>query len=88
MRRKIVIFVSVLLTSLFLSVWLKTQVVRSGYRLEESKESLRQADLELSEIEIRMHRIKTYSNAVRRAKAEGYLLPGEYDPSKIRSLRQ
>ncbi|MBI2069911.1 MAG: hypothetical protein HYT79_04855 [Elusimicrobia bacterium] len=71
----------------FLVVWVRTQVIRSGYRLTELKEAFRKADLDLAETEIRLTKLKARPSAAKKARDQGYRLPGEYAPEKIKYLR-
>ncbi|MBI4064260.1 MAG: hypothetical protein HY401_08175 [Elusimicrobia bacterium] len=87
MTNRIALAAAVFLGVFFFVVWVKTQVVRSGYQATELKARLSKLDLELAEAEIKLMAIKSPRIAAERAKERGYRLAGDYPLDAVRHIK-
>ncbi len=63
-------------------VWVKAQVVRTGYRVTELRDSLRALDLDLAQAEVALGALRHGARA--QARGARLLLPSEYSPESVR----
>lgn len=81
---KVWMTVAAFAAAFFGSVWVKTQLIRTGYQITELKAQLRSLELELAHAEISLARVKSPSAAAAKAKAAQMRLPFEYPLENIR----
>ena len=82
-----VVVIAPIMAALIGAVWVKTRLITSGYRIAQLKQDVRALELELAEKETVLARMKSRREVSRRAKAGGFLMPGEYPPETVRYLQ-
>ena len=71
-------------SAFFFVVWVKVAMVRTGYALQDLESEHKSLHLSLSELEFKMGSVASYPVLYQKAKAMGFLMPGEYALNKIR----
>ena len=63
-------------------VWVKTQVIRTGYRITELKATLRALEFDLAKAEVKLGTLRAHAQT--QAQQAHLLFPDEYPPQSVR----